>query len=703
MRDRSSFILAILLIFAIGGLGASPSSVVANGNNGDVKIHEADTEVEPIEANEPKVCTFHVHGLNFDASQGMDWWVDQQPPTGNDNAIPSRPVTADASGAWATEVFSLPNGHYKLYWHIADGSVKHKVFKVECAAATGAIAVTKYNDENGNGSQDPSEGRLEGWTFAVLTAAGATAGTITTGTFGSGTLYDLTPGEYTVSETLQSGWTNTDPGGVHAVKTTEVLAGHTVSLAFGNQEDPLDPTTGTLVITKYNDTNGNGARDEHEALMPGWAFGVEGGAARHGTTDEHGTLAFSDLPAGDYTVSETLQTGWTNTDPGGFHAVKTTEVFAGHTVSLAFGNHEDPPEPTTGAIGVTKYNDHNRNGMQDQGEALLAGWSFSVLNSAGASAGSITTGASGSGTLSGLAPGDYSVVETQQTNWHNSDPAGGTLTKTTTVVAGQTAPLAFGNYYDPPPPPPPSNVGRLTVVKYNDVDRDGARDQGEAGMAGWSFTVKSGDAIVRVLSTGPDGTDTTTLSDGTYTVFETQQSSWTSTDPGGTTPSKSVQIGPGSAMVLLFGNAQVFIPSTTQTALTIVKYGDANMSGARDSDEIGLADFTFLIRDESGALVSTATTDSSGAAVVTNLPLGAYTIVEQARLGWFNTEPGGAATRSAVFTAEVTTATVIFGNARVMLPSTATDGGATGAWVLVILGLALLTMLGLRASRYPMR
>jgi uncharacterized surface anchored protein len=331
-----------------------------------------------------------------------------------------------------------------------------------------------------------------------------------------------------------------------------------------------------------------------------------------------------------------------------------------------------------------------------------------VQNAAGASAGSITTGTSGSGTLSGLAPGDYNVSETPQTNWHNTDPAGGRLNKTATVVAGQTAQLVFGNYYAAPPPPPPV-LGRLTVVKYHDVDRDGTLDQGEPLLSGWTFSVLSGNAIIHTLVTGADGSASVTLNVGTYSVLETQQILWTSTDPGGGAPSKGVQIGPGSAITVLFGNAHVLLPPTSETVLTIVKYHDANANGARELTEPVLSGFSFLVRDATGATVRTATTDDSGMAVVTNLPLGAYTIVEQARAGWYNTDPGGAAAQPAILSENALGATVIFGNATVKLPSTArlpstsTDNGTTGTPLAVIAGLAILTATGFGAFRLRMR
>ena len=110
------------------------------------------------------------------------------------------------------------------------------------------------------------------------------------------------------------------------------------------------------------------------------------------------------------------------------------------------------------------------------------------------------------------------------------------------------------------------------------------------GLAGWSFALKAGDVTLRTMTTEADGTVTTTLSDGMYTIVETQQASWTSTDPGGATPSKSVQIiGSGSAMVVLFGNAPVVIQGTATLPSTST---DGGTSGTLPAVLLALAILT---------------------------------------------------------------------------------------------------------------
>ena len=172
----------------------------------------------------------------------------------------------------------------------------------------------------------------------------------------------------------------------------------------------------------------------------------------------------------------------------------------------------------------------------------------------------ITTDASGNANATNLPSGSYTVTETQQTGWTSTDPAG-SLTKTVTVNVGQTTTVLFGNATVQLPP---TSAGTLTVTKYNDLNANKTRDTNEPALSGWTFTVKDASgATVGTAATDASGNATfQNLSFGTYTVTETLQTGWTSTDPGGTTPTKTVTIS-GASTTVLFGNAQIKLPNTS--------------------------------------------------------------------------------------------------------------------------------------------
>ena len=109
------------------------------------------------------------------------------------------------------------------------------------------ICVTKFNDLDGDGVQDPGEPGLPNWTFTV-TPGGPTILTGSQGTFCFGV---PAPATYTISEVLQAGWTPTVPS--TGTQTVTVSPSQLVNLSFGNQKKKYDDKKCDLTIGKTGD------------------------------------------------------------------------------------------------------------------------------------------------------------------------------------------------------------------------------------------------------------------------------------------------------------------------------------------------------------------------------------------------------------------------------------------------------------------
>lgn len=102
------------------------------------------------------------------------------------------------------------------------------------------------------------------------------------------------------------------------------------------------PITGSLCGVKYNDLDGDGVRDPGEVGMPGWTITVmdQDTGVWHVTTGANGLFCIDSLQAGTYFISETQQSGWTQTDPQG-NGTYTVTLQPGQTIdTLLFGNHK---------------------------------------------------------------------------------------------------------------------------------------------------------------------------------------------------------------------------------------------------------------------------------------------------------------------------------------------------------------------------
>ena len=137
-KSAVALALATLFVAAIGQVAMAAPPDEVPGNNGTVKIHDGAGEPSSEVRNEPHVCTFHLHFFFADAGDSGTWEIQEWSPGDKGTPVLSGTYLTDANGEDRDPdagTYSLPDGHYKLFWDGDLDTDKHdkmKVFWVDC-------------------------------------------------------------------------------------------------------------------------------------------------------------------------------------------------------------------------------------------------------------------------------------------------------------------------------------------------------------------------------------------------------------------------------------------------------------------------------------------------------------------------------------------------------------------------------------------
>jgi hypothetical protein len=548
----------------------------------------------------------------------------------------------------------------------------------------------KFEDRNGNGELDAGEPGLPDWTVAAyldqngdgllqqseflagpVPQNGSPDGTVTTGADGSYQLYLDTaepgtggscpagaPQAYIIVEVLTGGWTQSYPRSPPNGVLDPGLNTGSVSLGehgYAVTIQPCDPNSGlddldfgnfrhaTKSGVKFEDTNGNGAKDADEPGKAVWpirltgADGLGNPVNLETTTDSDGRYSFS-VPPGAYTVYETLPgANWHQSFPqAGAGIVTAPNGTLGYQVALVsgqldadndFGNYCDV---TNGGV---KFEDLNGNGVRDTGEPGLPGWIIHLTGTDGrgdAVEMTATTGSDGGYSFS-VPPGIYTVYETlPDATWTQSFPPPGTDIVTapngtrayqlTAVSCSIDSDNDFGNF----------RKAETSGRKFADLNGNGVRDAGETGLFDWVIRLNGTDALGNPVSqtdqTDDQGLYSFLAPPGVYTVCETPRSGWVQTAPA--TGCYAVTLTSGQ-----LDDGNDFGNRPANGSLSGFVYADVDADGGRDVDthgapiELGLPQVEIALwRD--GQLVQTDQTGPDGWYHFEDLEPGTYDVVQ---------------------------------------------------------------------------
>ncbi|NML15385.1 SdrD B-like domain-containing protein [Azohydromonas caseinilytica] len=329
-----------------------------------------------------------------------------------------------------------------------------------------------WEDANGNGRQDAGEAGIGGVTVQLRDTDGAVVASTTTDAEGRYAFTGLQPGQYDLQFATPTGFVVTrrhvGEGAGDSDADASGLTGR-YTLASGDAATTVDAgfyRTASLGDRLWIDANANGQQDAGEqglagqtvTLIGGGADGVLGTAddtTASVTTDADGNYRFTGLTPGvQYQVVFGKPAGYVFTaqDRGGDATDSDAAMATGRTqiVTLASGQADlslDAGVYQSASLGQRVWLDLDGDGVQDTGEAGLAGVRVTLVSGTGAVLGSQLTDANGNYLFSSLTPGSYGV---------RFDPATLPLGYTST-----TLPLNAGN----------GSAGAPTVLESGEADR----------------------------------------------------------------------------------------------------------------------------------------------------------------------------------------------------------------------------------------
>ncbi|MFH0892728.1 MAG: SdrD B-like domain-containing protein [Candidatus Falkowbacteria bacterium] len=508
----------------------------------------------------------------------------------------------------------------------------------------GSISGCKWNDADGDGFWDETGTStadiLPGWEIVL---SGDVSTTTVTNDFGCYIFDNLAAGNYIVAETQKPGWTETFPNNIvypnqddptkHVVN---LQAGQNISsLHFGNRQ--AETISSSITVCKYEDADGIALSTYDRVLSDSiWEYTLSGGADKIQTT-ENGCTAFTGLEAGNYTVTETLLSGWSFLVPD--NGIRTVNLGNAENKFIAFVNHKEEPVPPApkGSIKVCKYKDADGSASTTDDRTLADNvWEY-TLN--GDTATTVRSTVDGCATFDGLTAGDYTITETLLSGWSYVEPANGIMAAK--LLKGENKTVNFVNYKEE------GNgggggggnggggggdkTGSIKVCKYEDKDGlASTTDDRILSDSIWEYIIHDGTATTAISTI--DGCATfDELPAGNYTITETLLFGWSFVDPAD--GKITVNLEECEDKTVKFVNFR-----EPEGSIKVCKYEDADGSASTTGDRATTtAVWQFTL---SGGTVATTTQSTvNGCTVFGGLPEGDYTITETLPSGWSYVDP----------------------------------------------------------------
>ncbi|MEL6910708.1 MAG: SdrD B-like domain-containing protein, partial [Cyanobacteria bacterium J06598_4] len=430
--------------------------------------------------------------------------------------------------------------------------------------------------------------------------AGVTVATQTTDATGNYLFEDVTPGNYTVEQINDPNFEDvTDVQGANDSQiTVNVGIGESVTA-----QDFVDEIPASIAGNVSRDNNNDDLGDVDLSGITVNLIDANGNTISV-NTDADGNYLFEDVTPGNYTIIQENAPNFADvTDVQGANDSQIAlTVAVGETV-VAQNFVDEIPASIAGNVSQDDNND-------DAGDKNLAGITVNLIDNAGVTVATQTTDADGNYLFVDVTPGDYTIVQENDSNFVDvADVQGANDSQIALNVAiGET--VVAQNFVDEIPASIAGNVSR-------DDDND---DDGDRNLAG--ITVTLNDGAGNVLTTTTDANGNYLFEDvtpGNYTITQENDTDFIDVnDVQGANDSQialSVAIGETVA-------AQNFVDEVPASISGNVSQDENN----DDAGERNLAGITVNLIDIAGVTVATQTTDADGNYLFTDVTPGDYTI-----------------------------------------------------------------------------
>ena len=465
-----------------------------------------------------------------------------------------------------------------------------------------SIAGNVSRDDDNDGAGDRN---LEGITVTLDDGAGNVL-TTTTDNSGNYIFEDITPGNYTITQTNDPNFVDVnDAQGANNDSQIAVSVGVGETVTAQNFVDEI-PASVAGNVSRDDDNDNAGERNL--AGIDVNLIDIAGVTVATQTTDINGNYQFEDVTPGDYTIVQENDTNFVDVRDTDSTNDSRISVNVGVGESVSAQNFIDEV-PASIAGNVSRDNDNDGEGDRNlEGITLTLDDGVDNTNNP-----TTTTDIDGNYRFEDVTPGDYTIVQENDTNFVDVDDIDNTNDSQIAVTVGIGENVTAQNFVDEIPASIAGNVSR-------DDDND---DVGDLDLSG--ITVNLIDTNGNTISTNTDLNGNYQFEDvtpGNYTIVQENAPNFADVaDAQGANDSEiAVSVEIGESVV-----AQDFVDEVPASVSGNVSRDDDN-NGTGDRN---LAGISVNLIDSSNNLFAVQTTNSNGDYLFEDVTPGSYTIVQE--------------------------------------------------------------------------